>query len=416
MYLEHTMQGNTSSNVNSDLDEDLLDSMPRLEAKTADGAVVMTCLIVGAIAVVGNMHVLTVFVKNNRLFENINTTFIANQSVLDSIASFVIIMNGIYTRQLDKGLSATLLCKLWMTRTLMWGLMESSTFNLMAISFERYMAIVHPMWYKAYFTNSKASIAAILIWFCGVSSVASIMIPSTGVLRGGCMVTGFWPWRNMAQTVGFVHIFVNSVTPVFVHSFCYARIASALRKRISKVTPKDDTASTTLMGKTGKTSATRTTEAGAIHTLGDDADSTRGAAVSLPSTSGANVRSDSTELASLSLNKQEIRNDKTKGNVVKTLAIVTACYFISWLPNQLHIILYLLGTISTFGTFYNTTVILAFLNCCISPIIYIGKGAVDKRASRWTPNPRCTLDNLGRRYGSCGALVDNTVHTVESRV
>ena len=286
LYLENTMQGNTSSNVSSELDEDLLDSMPRLVATTAGGPVVMTCLIVGAIAVVGNIHVLTEFVKNNRLFENINTTFIANQSVVDSIASFVILMNGIYTRQLDKGLSATLLCKLWMTRTLMWGLMESSTFNLMAISFERYMAIVHPMWYKVYFTNCKASTVAVLIWFCGVSSVASIMIPSSGVLRGGCMVTGFWPWRKMAQFVGCVHIFVNLVMAVIVHSFCYARILSALRKQISRVTPKDDTTSTTLRGNTGKTSATRTTEAGAIHALGDDADSTRGA-VCLPSTSGA---------------------------------------------------------------------------------------------------------------------------------
>ena len=326
LYPENTMQGNTSSNVSSDIDEDLLDSMPRLEATTADGSFVMTWVVVGAIAVVGNMHVLTVFVKNNRLFENINTTFIANQSVIDSIASFIILMNGIYTRQLDTGVSATLLCKLWMTRTLMWGLMESSTFNLMAISFERYLAVVHPVWHKAYFTNSKASIVAVLIWFCGVSSVASIMIPSTGVLREGCMVTGFWPWRKMAQIVGFVHIFVNLVMPVFLHSFCYARIASALRKRISRVTPKDDTTSTTLRGKTGKTSVTtRTTEAGAIHSLGDDADTTLGA-VSLPSTSGANVITnqaycDSTELALRSSNKQpdsmEIPNDKAKGTLWK---------------------------------------------------------------------------------------------------
>ena len=264
----------------------------------------------------------------------------------------------------------------------MWGLMLSSTYNLIAISFERYLAVVHPIWHKVYFTNSKANIIAICIWFFGVSFTASLMIPTTGAVHGVCIMSGFWPSSQIAQAVGCVKIFVNFVVPIFVHSFCYARILSALRKRTARVNPKYELKSATQTGTIHTTSGAQTTKAGAIHMIGIEPDSTR-TAVSLPSTSGTNVLanptpSDSIELAPCSSNKQpnsfETRNNKAQRNVIKTLAIVTACYFICWMPNKIHIVLLLMGAIlPTFGELYKVTVILAFVNCCINPMIYIGK-------------------------------------------
>ena len=64
--------------------------------------------------------------------------------------------------------------------------------------------------------------------------------------------------------------------------------------------------------------------------------------------------------------------EMAKRNALKTLAIITACYFICWTPNKLYIILYMLGHLSTFGDIFHVTVILVFTNCCINPIIFIG--------------------------------------------
>ena len=302
----------------------------------------------------------------------------------DSYAACLLLNNCICDlARFGKTLFITLYCKVWVTRTLMWGLMESSTFNLMAISCGRFMAIVHPMWYRVYFTNSKANIIAVCIWVLGVSFVASIMVPTTAMMDGLCIISRSWPSLEIAQAVGSIQVFINLVMPALVHFFCYARILSVLRRRVTRrITPKDVTTSTTQLGETRTANMTRTTEAGAIHTLGDDADSTRGAAVSVPSTSGANVVTnlasmDSADLASRSPNKQpnssETRNEKAKGNVVKTLAIVTACYFICWMPNKIYITLYLLGVVSTLSAFHEATVTLAFINCCINPIIFVGK-------------------------------------------
>ena len=53
--------------------------------------------------------------------------------------------------------------------------------------------------------------------------------------------------------------------------------------------------------------------------------------------------------------KSNASNEKVKRNVAKTLAIVTACYFICWMPDKIYIILYVTGImfiISSFQEFW----------------------------------------------------------------
>ena len=384
LYRERTMRRNASGNF-SNVDEFLLDSVPRRGNTGAENPVVIAALvIVGAVGVVGNLLVVIVFIKYKILFRNIKTTLLVNQSVIDGVVSFLIIVTTLFEPSQPSSvnvLSIMLYCKLWVSRAPMWGLMVSSTYNLMAISFERYLAVVHPMWHKVYFTDTMANVIAVCIWFFGVSFLGSIMIPTTGMLHGVCIMTYFWPSRATAQAVGYLQIFVNLVIPIFVHSFCYARMLTVLHNRMATVTPRDDTTSTKHMEKTGAANATPETKAGAIHMSAGEADSTR-VAVSLPSTSGTNASTNwksnvSADHASRSTDKRHdqlaTQNEKAKRNVVKTLAIVTACYFICWMPNKIHIVMRLMGVISNFGAFFMATVILAFINCCINPIIYAGK-------------------------------------------
>ena len=321
-------------------------------------------IIVGSIGVVGNLLVVIVLIKHKKLFQHIKTTFLVNQSVIDGIVSLLLIMTTFVSPELHSdvdGLSVELYCKLWLSQFPVWALMTASTYNLMAISSERYLAIVHPIWHKVYFTKMMADSVAVCIWLFGVSYVASIAIPTSGMLRGHCVVLLFWPSLATARAVAFVQTFVNIVMPILVHSFCYTSILSVLRKRTIIVASED---------------------CGLRKTSGINVNPKTPATISLPSTFSANATTSwtsnaSTDQSSRSSDKRhnplEMQNETAKRNVAKTLVIVTACYFICWMPNQIYVILNVTGIISTFGDIFGLTVILAFVNCCINPIIYIGK-------------------------------------------
>ena len=374
------MEGNASNNITGRSE---YPSIP-LQNPVGVPVTVVAKIIVGSMGVVGNLLVVIVFMKHKKLFQHIKTTFIVNQSVIDGIVSLLLIMTTFISPELHsdvEGLSVELYCRLWLSQVPIWGLMTASTYNLMAISTERYLAIVHPIWHKVSFTKMMADSVAVFIWLFGVSFVASIVIPTSGMLGGHCFTSIFWPSRATARAVAFVQIFVNMIMPICVHSFCYTRILSVLRKRTRTVASEDRTTSTMQMRKPSGTNARPTTEGGVGHLHIDEANMTR-VTVSCPSTSRTNAKNNwkpntsthhDSRLSDKRHNPLEMQNEKAKKNIVKTLAIVTGCYFICWMPTTIYTLLYLTGTISTFTRIYGLTVILAFTSCCVNPIVYIGK-------------------------------------------
>ena len=74
------------------------------------------------------------------------------------------------------------------------------------------------------------------------------------------------------------------VMPILVHSFCYIRILSVLRKRTRRVASEDGTTSTMQMRKTSGTNVRPTTEGGVGHLHIDESNMTP-ATVSLSATS-----------------------------------------------------------------------------------------------------------------------------------
>ena len=91
------MEWNSSSNV-SDFSEDSRSSSHIPGDATT--AIVASKIIVGAIGVVGNLLVVIVFMKYKKLFQNIKTTFIVNQSVIDGIVSLLLIMTTFDSREI----------------------------------------------------------------------------------------------------------------------------------------------------------------------------------------------------------------------------------------------------------------------------------------------------------------------------
>ena len=305
-------------------------------------------LVIACTGIVGNVLVVVVIMKYRKLFQQVKSVYIINQSFIDAVVSALLILTLFVRKQTIPVALAqnSLFCKLILSQFHLWGMMLSSTYNLMAISIDRYMAIVHPLWHKISFTKTKANALLVFIWLFGVLFVGSFTIPTSGVRRGRCWTSYLWPSRRVAAMVGMLSIFVNMILPIIVHCVCYVTILKVLRKRTSQVTPNENRdKGIATMGQGNQMSDTGV----------------------LPSTSvdAKSFQSTTTTVASV--------NEGAKRNVIDTLAIVTACYFLCWIPNKLYTVLYMMGKITVFGDLYQVTVVLVFINFCINPIIYIAK-------------------------------------------
>ena len=71
---------------------------------------------------------------------------------------------------------------------------------------------------------------------------------------------------------------------------------------------------------------------------------------------------------------QGIKLTRAKKNVIKTLALMCACFVFCWSWNTVYFVAYIWGTeIDWNSPFYHFTVIAVFTNCFINPIVYAVK-------------------------------------------
>jgi hypothetical protein len=81
-------------------------------------------------------------------------------SAIDATVSAMLCLTTIYqndTQPLTVGYwPDELLCRMWFTKFPLWGMLISSTYGMLALTFERYTGIVHPLWHKTKFSKIKA--------------------------------------------------------------------------------------------------------------------------------------------------------------------------------------------------------------------------------------------------------------------
>jgi len=92
---------------------------------------------------------------------HITNLYIINQSLIDaSVATFLFLTTLLQDDRQPRtpgNWADEALCRLWFTKMPLWGLLVSSTYNVVSLTVERFLAIVYPFWYRAWYSRRRVS-------------------------------------------------------------------------------------------------------------------------------------------------------------------------------------------------------------------------------------------------------------------
>ena len=294
---------------------------------------------IGVIGLLGNLLVVVVIFRFTNLAKKVTCIYIINQSLIDlSVAVLILLAAFIDSRFMpaDDGVLAQIYCRVWLTQTLQWGYIRSSTVNLMLLSIERYIAVVHPIRYKTSFSKNKVVASLAFVWLFGVTYTVIFVIPQSAAVAGRCYPMAFYPSKPFCLVNSIVNICVIMMCPLIVHAFCYGRIMYTLRHRSRPAEP--------------------TVFAVDVHASPAVSTSVPRLQMSIDAGTPKYVV-------------------KTKKTVTQTLSIVTCCYVICFLPYQVRLLLFHLNGIGECGLCWIIPAILVFAHCCVNPFTYTARYA-----------------------------------------
>ncbi|XP_006811184.1 galanin receptor 2a-like [Saccoglossus kowalevskii] len=265
----------------------------------------------GVIGILGNATVCLVFLGLRRLRKIVTNYFIISLAMADLMASLTLVsQRALLMLPVPPGVGGILFCKFIYSEVFFWISVAASTFNLVGVTLERYLAIVYPFRYQAYFSAEKAIIIIVLSWsFSLCLQIFSFVIYD----YDGEYCTIYWSTATGAAVNCLVWFMCTYIAPLCFMTYAYLRIISSLKRDTSNLQRSTD------------------------------------------------------------VNKErDLEMLVARRRVIKMLCIVVVTFFVCWTPSQIMFLAsFGFGApIYQEDAVYRVFTVLAFSNSCINPFIY----------------------------------------------
>ncbi|XP_022110741.1 nociceptin receptor-like [Acanthaster planci] len=184
----------------------------------------------GLLGLLGNTFVCLVMLRYPKVFNSTTNKLILHQSVIDLVASLVFLLRRflVVSTPVPDGVVGSLYCTLWWSEWPQYGMFVASTYNLVAISLERYGATCHPACHRNRLTGKRLSCTMVGVWICGWLPEAPILW-TTYSSNDSCHAT--WPSHLVQAVTGILILLWELVIPISIMIFAYTKVSLELRKR-----------------------------------------------------------------------------------------------------------------------------------------------------------------------------------------
>jgi len=272
-------------------------------------------IVIGVVGTAANALILYAMVASKQHKKNI---LIFNQNVIDLFSCIFLVIT--YAAVLCNfhliGSTGYWLCMLILSENLLWCMIMASKTNLIFVTIERYLKVVHSAWSKKKLRNWMIYSAIAFAWISGFIHVNALVFPTSDVIDGVCYSSVIWKSRvaQLSYAIFIFLLFVVFILIIFV--VCYWRILIAIRRQAHVMTGYD--------------------------------------------TSGPSA--------------SQVQSHQMQSNVIKTMILVSAFYTISDLPMNIFLLItYIRGSFTILLGVYFPLLLLSFFYFCANPFIYATK-------------------------------------------
>jgi len=187
-------------------------------------------VVIGVVGTATNALILYGFVASKQHKKHV---LIFHQNVIDLFSSLLLVIT--YALKLGNiyltGLGGYWLCMLLLSESSLWFGITASKTNLMVVTIERYLKVVHPVWSKKKLRNWMLYSAMAVVWISAFIHIYALTFATSDVVDGVCYAFVFWksPGYQLAYGIWSFLSFYLIVLILFI--FCYWRILVAVRRQ-----------------------------------------------------------------------------------------------------------------------------------------------------------------------------------------
>ena len=198
-------------------------------------------ILIAFLGVSGNFVVFSILLKYFSKRANITECLLLHQAIIDELTSLLVVLTTVFPSPLTYPLTPNLwddfLCRVWATQLPMFTCFSTSCFNLVAITFEQYFEIVHPLFHKAYLRSIRIYVPVCLVWFFSIACNCAAYVPNTAIVGSHCLAWAVFPNPAAAIATGIAVLMYYLIIPAATVIGCFCHMTHVLHKKSSQTAP-----------------------------------------------------------------------------------------------------------------------------------------------------------------------------------